>query len=312
MLANVKALISFCWTLILRFLDKAAIVEDYDIRLQQRKHNPWQLATVTMVEETKLIINMIPIWLTSIIFGVCYAQAGTFFIKQSSTMDRRIGNRFEIPPATVGSIGALAMLLALTSYEKVLVPVLRRARGNERGLKILQRIGVGMIFPILGMAVAALVERKRLRMAEREVVLGNKTGQLVPMSVFWLAPQFIILAIGDSFSLVGLQEYFYEQVPDSMRSLGMAFYLSVAGASSFINSFLITIVAHITDRFGTSWFGQDLNSSRLDKFYWLMTAIAGLNLCMYLFFARRHSYKSVKQNMMVTDYEKGDGTESIE
>ncbi|THG18418.1 hypothetical protein TEA_023762 [Camellia sinensis var. sinensis] len=37
------------------------------------------------------------------------------------------------------------------------------------------------------------------------------------MSVFWLAPEVIILGIGDGFTLVGLQEYFYDQVSNSMN-----------------------------------------------------------------------------------------------
>lgn len=293
-----------------RFLDKAAIVETYDVQSQEMKQIPRRLVTVTMVEETKLIINMLPIWFTSLIFGICLAQASTFFVKQSGTMNRKIGSKFEIPPATVGFLSATATLLAITLYEKILIPLLRRATGNERGINVLQRIGIGMIFPILAMAIAALVERRRLRLAERELAQG-KTGQSLPMSVFWLAPQYIILGIGDSFSLVGLQEYFYEQVPDSMRSLGMAFFLSVIGVGSFISSFLITIVEHITEKFGTSWFGEDLNSSSVDKFYWLMTAMSSLNLCMYVFFAKRYSYKSVKRNVMVADCQEGDSREPM-
>ena len=92
---------------------------------------------------------------------------------------------------------------------------------------------------------------------------------------------------------MGLQEYFYGQVPDSMRSLGIAIYLSVIGGGSFISSFLIIIVDHITKRSGTSWFGKDLNKSRLDNFYWLLAAINGLNLCAYVFLARRYTYKNV-------------------
>lgn len=44
------------------------------------------------------------------------------------------------------------------------------------------------------------------------------------MSVFWLAPQFLIIGVADGFALVGLQEFFYDQVPDSMRSTGIALY----------------------------------------------------------------------------------------
>lgn len=165
-----------------------------------------------------------------------------------------------------------------------------------------------MIFSSLAMVVAALVEKKRLEVAENQITEGGKIRQL-PMSVFWLAPQFIILGIGDGFTLVGLQEYFYDQVPDSMRSLGMAFYLSVIGMGNFFSSFLITIVDRLTEKGGSSWFSKDLNTSRLDNFYWLLAAMNGLNLCAYVFLARRYSYKKVQRNVVVTDCYKGDEVE---
>lgn len=61
------------------------------------------------------------------------------------------------------------------------------------------------------------------------------------MSVFWLIPQFVVLGIAEGLTLVGMQEYFYGQVPDTMRSLGIALYLSVLGVSNFIFSLLIKI-----------------------------------------------------------------------
>ncbi|XP_059666321.1 protein NRT1/ PTR FAMILY 5.6-like [Cornus florida] len=289
-----------CHTNNFKFLDKAAIIEDDENSSVKKKQSPRRLATVTRVEELKLVLNMIPIWLTSLTFGVCVAQASTFFIKQSSTMNRKIGNNFEIPPASVYSLAAIGMIFSVTVYEKILVPILRRATGNERGIEILQRIGIGMIFPVASMATAALVESKRLRITNKE-----------SMSVFWLAPQFIILGIGDGFTLVGLQEYFYDQVPDSMRSLGIAFYLSVIGVGNFLSSFLITIVDHITEKGGTSWFGKDLNRSRLDYFYWLLAAMNGLNLCIYVLLARKYTYKNVQKSVVMTDFYVGDRTGSM-
>lgn len=72
------------------------------------------------------------------------------------------------------------------------------------------------------------------------------------LSVLGLAPQTIILGIAETFSLVGFQEYLYEQMPDSMQGLGMAFYLA-------------SLVELISEMFGTSWIGEELNSSRLNK-----------------------------------------------
>lgn len=281
-----------------RFLDKAAILENDDNPAEKR--SPWRLASVSRVEELKLILNMIPIWLSTLPFGICVAQGTTFFIKQSVTLDRQIVNGFQIPPASVYAIAALGMITSVTFYEKIFVPALRKATGNERGINILQRIGIGMLFTVAVMVVAALVEKKRLGVVE-----NDPKNSSLSMSVFWLAPQFLILGIGDGFALVGLQEYFYEQVPDSMRSLGIAFYLSVIGASNFVSSWLITIVARITEKgTGHGWFGKDLNSSRLDKFFWLLASISAVNMLFYVFLARRYSYKNV-QKVAVADCNEG-------
>ncbi|PHU05354.1 Protein NRT1/ PTR FAMILY 5.7 [Capsicum chinense] len=291
----------------LKFLDKAAILDVTQDSIEQQQ-NPWKLATVTKVEELKLIINMIPIWLTTLPFGICVAQAATFFIKQGVTMNRKIIHNFEIPPASIYALTSVGMIIAVTIYDKILVPFLRRTTGNERGISILQRIGIGMIFSISTMVVAALVERKRLNVVHKNPLEGSAS-----MSVFWLAPQFLILGIGDGFSLVGLQEYFYDQVPDSMRSLGIALYLSVIGAANFISSLLITIVDHITEESGKSWFGKDLNSSRLDYFYWLLAIITAVNLCVYVFVARSYTYKNVdsRTTMTVADCDDGDNCETM-
>lgn len=192
------------------------------------EQNPWRLSTLTTVEETKLILSMIPVWLTSLTFGICVAQGSTFFVKQGATMNLKITDNFKLPPASISALGAVGMIISVTIYDKILVPISRKATGNERGINILQRIGIGMMISIAAMAVAVLVERKRLKAVREEIIEAGKTEPL-SMSAFWLAPQSMILGMADGFTLVGLQEYFYEQVPDSMRSLGIAIYLSVIG-----------------------------------------------------------------------------------
>ncbi|KAK4396189.1 protein NRT1/ PTR FAMILY 5.7 [Sesamum angolense] len=121
----------------LKFLDKAAIIEDGQDSAE--KENPWRLATVTKVEEMKLVVNMIPIWLTTIPFGICVAQASTFFIKQGTTLDRKITHDFMIPPASIYALAAIGMIISVTIYDKLLEPFLRRVTGHERGIKVLQR-----------------------------------------------------------------------------------------------------------------------------------------------------------------------------
>ncbi|KAL4567521.1 hypothetical protein LXL04_023106 [Taraxacum kok-saghyz] len=68
-------------------------------------------------------------------------------------------------------------------------------------------------------------------------------------------------------------------------------------AGSFLSSFLITVVGEVTGKMGGSWFGKDLNSSRLDRFYWLLAAMNALNFGVYVFLAKRHIYKNVQRNV---------------
>ncbi|KAD3068381.1 hypothetical protein R6Q59_017605 [Mikania micrantha] len=298
-----------CHTEALKFLDKAAIIEEHEDISGKKQEDPWRLSTVTKVEEMKLLLNMIPIWLTSLAFGICVAQSTTFFIKQGALMNRRITHRFTLPPASIYSLAAFGMIILVAVYDRILIPLLRRITRTERGINILQRIGIGMVFSAIAMIVSAIVEKKRLTTAQNDPSHGSAT-----MSVFWLAPQFILLGIADGFALVGLQEYFYDQVPDSMRSLGIALYLSVIGAGNFLSSFLITIVDHVTTKTSKkSWFGKDLNSSRLDKFYMFLAAITAANLCVYVFVASRYSYKNVQKKSVVGvadcyDGDQGHGT----
>lgn len=276
-----------------RFFDKAAVIEEHESNgIALKQQSPWRLATVTQVEELKLIITMIPIWLTCLVFGIGIAQGSTFFIKQGSAMDRRIFKNFEIPAASVYTLTAVGMITSVAFYDKVLLPYLRRSTGNERGINILTRIGIGMVILIISMMISALVERARLK--------ASLQGKII--HVFWLAPQFLVIGIGDGFSLVGMQEYFYDQVPDSMRSLGMAFYLSTIGVGSFLSTFLIIMVDSITGmKGGKIWIGKDLNHSRLDYFYWLLMIIFVLNIFVFVFLVKNYKYKNVHRSVAVGD-----------
>lgn len=261
------------------------------------KQSKWRLATVTQVEETKLTLNLIPIWLATLVFGISIAQTNTFFIKQGSTMKRQLTNSFSIPPASLYAFSTLSMIITVCVFDKIIVPVLRKLKNDERGMSILQRIGIGMSFSVVGVATAAVVEMKRLHSIDQ-------------LNVFWLAPQFTILGIADGFAVVGLQEFFYDQVPDTMRSLGIAFYLSVIGAGSFLSSLLIAATDHVTEKLGKSWFAKDLNKSRLDNFYWLVAVLSFVNLCVYVFLASKYTYKNVELNRVADVESCEDGYEA--
>ena len=117
------------------------------------KPNPWKVCTVTQVEETKLILRMVPIWFSCLTFGMAaVSQNGSFFVKQGITMDRSIGSHFQIPPVSLGVFSTLPALVFVPIYDRYMVPLVRRIAGRERGLTVLQRIGIGLLFSVLSCA----------------------------------------------------------------------------------------------------------------------------------------------------------------
>ncbi|CAA0836367.1 Protein NRT1/ PTR FAMILY 5.6 [Striga hermonthica] len=292
----------------LKFLDKAAIIENGQ---QSPPDDPksWRLATVTQVEELKLVLNLIPVWLTTVPFAISIVQATTFFIKQGTMLDHTLGqHNFSIPPASMYGLASVGMIAMIAIYDYALEPLVQKITGRERGITVLRRIGIGMAICILTMSVAATVERRRLNLVRQDPARGSAS-----MSIFWLAPQFLLVGIGDTFAFIGLQEFCYGQVPDSMRSLGIALYFGMLGAACFLSSLLITAIDHVTGIGGKSWFGKDLNSSRIDCFYWLLAGMTALDVCVFVLVASRYTYKNVRRstNVVTDSYEGKDCVETL-
>ncbi|KAL6848800.1 hypothetical protein ACP4OV_021383 [Aristida adscensionis] len=244
-----------------------------------------------LAEEVKGLARLFPVWATCMLYGVVFAQPPTLFTKQAATLDRRIGSSFEVPPAAMQSLIGIAIIPCVVLYDRVLVPAARRVTSVPSGITMLQRIGTGMALSLVTLVVAALVETRRLR-AARDAGLVDGAGGEVPMSMWWIVPQYLLLGAADVFTLVGMQEFFYDQVPGALKSLGLALYLSVLGVGSFISSFLISAIDGVTRRNGgTSWFADDLNRGHLDYFYLLLAALTALELLAFSYFSTSYVYR---------------------
>ncbi|CAL0333592.1 unnamed protein product [Lupinus luteus] len=273
-----------------RFLDKAMMIDEVDTTSKRR--DPWRLCSVTQVEEVKLILRIIPIWLSCIMFTVVQAQGHTYFVKQADTLNRSIGPNFLVPPAVIQGLVGIIILIAVPIYDKVFIPLARKFTGYPTGITVLQRIGVGHFLSILTMVVAALVEAKRVGVARAHNLLDNPKA-MVPMRIWWLLPQYIITGVSDAFTIVGLQELLYDQMPEGMRSMGAALYISIIGVGNFGSIAIIDVVEEITLRVGEPWLGNNINRAHLDYFYWVLAVLSAISLCIYLWLAKLYEYKKV-------------------
>ena len=263
------------------------IIDHLDASSETR--NPWRLCSLTQVEQVKLLLRLIPIWFCCLMFSVVQSNVQTFFIKQGSTMIRSIGS-FEFPQASLQVFVGLTIMISIPIYDRVFVPVARKFTGHSSGITILQRIGTGLSISIISMVVAGLVEAKRVKIARDHNLLDNPTAT-VPMRVWWLIPQYMICGLSDAFAYVGMQELFYDQMPEAMRSLGAAFYLSVSGVGLFVSNGIITLVQVISSKSGEEWIGNNINRAHLDYFYWVIAGLSALNFCLYLWMANGFVYK---------------------
>lgn len=238
-----------------------------------------------------VLVKLLPIWLTSVVYAVVIAQVSTLFTKQGSNMDRRIGTAtgLVVPPAALQSFLGLAIIASVPVYDRAFVPLARRLTKQPSGITTLQRIGAGMAIASVAMAVAALVEAARLRTA-RNAGLIDSPQAAVPMSLWWMVPQYVLIGFANVFTIVGLEEFFYDQVPDALRAVGLALCLSIMGVGSYASGMLVSAIDWVTRSTGESWFSDNLNRAHLDYFYWVLAVVAALELLVFLYFAKGYVY----------------------
>ena len=205
-------------------------------------------------------------------------------------MDRKIVAGLTIPAASLQFFIGVSIIVFIPLYDRVFVPIARTLTQKPAGITMLQRIGTGMVLSAFSMVIAALVEMKRLKTAQ-EYGLVDAPSATIPMSVWWLVPQYLLFGLADVFTIVGLQEFFYDQVPNELRSVGLSLYLSVLGVGSFLSSFLVSVIEKASGGDGRdSWFASNLNRAHLDYFYWLLAALSAVGLAAFLYFSKSFVY----------------------
>lgn len=281
-----------------RPLDKAAIMVDSKLETTDL----WRLNTVTRIEETKMVMRLMPILVTTSLFYTVYAQSTTFSVEQGLTMKRRIGD-FEFSAASMGAFLQASILLSLYVWEKAVVPIAKKFTGNEQGTTSLQRIGIGLVISIFTMIVAAVVEQKRMQYVQDEDLAGMLKADPkahVSLTIFWLLPQYILVGAGEALTYAGQLDFFYNESPKAMRSMGSALCICTLSLGYYTSSLLVSLVNSATGRRHSdgsvtgAWLPDNVSTAgRLDNFFWLLAVASFVNFLLFLVCAHWYQYKAV-------------------
>ncbi|CAN8251855.1 unnamed protein product [Cochlearia groenlandica] len=263
--------------------------------VRERESLPPRLhCTEEQVQNVKIVINILPIFMSTIMLNCCLAQLSTFSVQQASTMNTKLGS-LTVPPAALPVFPVVFTMILAPTYNHLLFPLARKTTKTETGVTHLQRIGTGLVLSIVAMAVAALVETKRKNVVSKVACISsNNSFSPLPITFLWVALQYVFLGSADLFTLAGMMEFFFTEAPSSMRSLATSLSWTSLAMGYYLSSVLVSVVNFVTGLNQNSpWLqGKNLNEYRLDRFYWLMCVLSGINFLHYLLWSSRYAYRS--------------------
>ncbi|KAF4353349.1 hypothetical protein F8388_015760 [Cannabis sativa] len=135
-------------------------------------------------------------------------------------------------------------------------------------------IAVPIIFAILCCFAAANIEKRRL-----DKVPYMKNGEIIPMSMFWLVPQFFLLGGFDGILEKSIDLVFNHQAHTLSDHVMGIFSMAIIGFGKVSSVLSVLKITAWGDN--TSWFVETLNDSRLDKYYWILAALCICNIVYY-------------------------------
>ncbi|KAI7756061.1 hypothetical protein M8C21_019790, partial [Ambrosia artemisiifolia] len=283
----------------LRFLDKAAIKLP-----EEQEPKKWKVCSVREVEDTKIGIRMLPMWLTFIVVGIVLSIGNTYFLEQANHMDRKLG-KIKVPiPIFLLFYKATSSVSA--SFYSFLTKICTKKYAPPIG------IATGMVFSVLCCITAAKVETQRLHRI-RDHGLLDKPNERIPMSIFALLPQFMLLAAVDGIANTSISGFFRHQTPEAMHKYLEYFTKGVLGLGSMTSVLSVYVVGKIS-RFQTrnhkpNWFQYTLNKSRLDRYYMVLAVVSAVNLVIYVIVAYFYKYKESTDG---NDEDEVEGGEMVE
>lgn len=122
-----------------------------------------------------------------------------------------------------------------------------------------------------------------------------------PISAWWLTIPFSLIGFAEIFASIGQLEFFYDQAPDGIKSIGTAFFSATTALGAYLGSFLISVTTKYTGGHGQRpWIDNVISLGHMDYYFWLLAGLSGVNFIIYLVCAHFYEYKAESKSIMRT------------
>ncbi|XP_039128199.1 protein NRT1/ PTR FAMILY 2.7-like isoform X2 [Dioscorea cayenensis subsp. rotundata] len=265
-------------------MNRATLIQQGDVATDGSISRPWSLCSVEDVNDLKTLIRIVPLWTSNVFLSISIATQTSLSVLQALTMDRSLGSHFSVPASSFSIATLLAICLTLFILDRGIYPLCHRLTSYTP--TPLQRVGVGQAFNIAAMVASALIEHRR-SIIVHEHQAENQPDWIVPMSAFWLVLPYVFIGIGEAFHFPGQIAFYYQEFPKSLKSTAIGIVAVLMSIGFYLSMAVLAVV-----RRATSWLPDNLNSSRLENVYWMLTLVASINFFYFILCAKFYKKQS--------------------
>ncbi|KAG8085200.1 hypothetical protein GUJ93_ZPchr0010g8601 [Zizania palustris] len=270
------------------FLNRAAMITDGDVDAADGAViRPWRICTVRQVEDFKAVLRILPLWSTSIFLSISIGVQMNFTILQALAMDRTL-RRFTVPAGSFFVSSLLSVVVFLGVIDRVLLPLWRRLTGGHTPTP-LQRIGAGHVLTVVSMASSAAVDRWRLATVRAHGEEGNPAW-VSPLSALWLLLPFALSGVGEALHFPAQVTLYYQEFPPPLKNTATGMVAVLIALGFYLSTVFVDVV-----RRTTSWLPDNMNASRLENLYWLLSVLVAINFIYYLICAKLYKYQNISK-----------------
>ncbi|VVA25445.1 PREDICTED: NRT1/ PTR [Prunus dulcis] len=135
---------------------------------------------------------------------------------------------------------------------------------------------------------------------------------IIPMTMFWLLPQYILLGLSEAFSEKCIAGFFSDELlpganegDEAAKGAKKKYIESVAQAVNGVGIILGVLIVYIVGEIQPTWFQSTVNKSRLDNYFWTLAALFAATLvlfglfscCLSVYEFKRRSTEDVEGNV---------------